>query len=375
MFEDNEFYRIRNECVICDTNLDEDYFQNDYENYSGHYQVDYERGDYHKIPFNIRICKTCNTPQLKYLGNLSEIYKTNHADNTGEIMKELHILNADFLFKYRDSIKNIIEIGSSKGTLADLVKKRIDTDYYIIEPSYFGDRSGKIIIDDFYENVKDEEINANTLVISHVFEHFYNPKQILKKIYDNSNIDNFFLVFPDLEYYINNDILHVLNVEHTFYVDNNFLVKFFSQYGFDLIEKQSHKNHSILFYFRRVLPKNEILNPIINFKNENFNLDEFYGNIFSKVERFNSIIESHINIFLWPASIHSIYLCSFGLKYEKISGFLDNSPNKIGKKVYGIDLPIQSFVECLKDESSTILLNGGVFNQEIQNLINKRCFT
>ena len=31
--------------------------------------------------------------------------------------------------------------------------------------------------------VDDENIDANTLIISHVFEHFYNPIEILKKIH------------------------------------------------------------------------------------------------------------------------------------------------------------------------------------------------
>lgn len=64
-------------------------------------------------------------------------------------MINLHKLNKDLILKYSNNINNIIEIGSSKGVLADNILKDLKLDYYIIEPSFFGDRSNKIIIYDF----------------------------------------------------------------------------------------------------------------------------------------------------------------------------------------------------------------------------------
>ena len=89
------------------------------------------------------------------------------------------------ILKYKNKITNIIEIGSSKGVLAEYILENLKLKYYIIEPSFFGNRENKIIIDDYYENVDDNNIDANTMIISHVFEHFYEPKKILEKIYLN----------------------------------------------------------------------------------------------------------------------------------------------------------------------------------------------
>jgi len=369
-------YTIREKCIFCDNNLKNVLFDENYENYLGHYQVDLDYSSFKKIPFNICICQNCKTPQNKYLGDLNEIYKINHADNTGSVMQDLHKLNLEFILKYKNDIKNILEIGSSKGTLADIILENLQTDYYIIEPSFFGDISNKTIINDFYENVDDTKINANTLIISHVFEHFYEPKKILEKITKNKNIENFFLVFPDLEYYIKNDILHLLNVEHTYYADNDFLVELLSVYGFDLIERKNHKNHSVLFYFKRNRLIENFNDIKINFTNKNYDIDEFFNKIYSKISMFNEIIDNNPDkdIYIWPSSIHSIYLCIFGLKYEKLKGFLDNSKLKIGKKIYGIDLPILSFTETLKNKENIILINGGVFNQEIRENLNENCF-
>lgn len=369
-------YIIREKCIFCNHILDKDFFSVDYGAHTGNYQVDLNENNFKKIPFNVCVCENCKTPQNKYLGDLNEIYRINHADNTGDIMKDLHELNSNLIVKYENDIKNILEIGSSKGTLADLILGKIKTDYYIVEPSFFGDSSNKKIINDFYENVDDTKIDANTIIISHVFEHFYEPKKILEKITKNKNIENFFLVFPDLEYYINNDILHLLNIEHTYYVDNNFLVKLFSLYGFSLIEELNHKNHSVLFYFKRTKIVENFNNIKITFKNKNYDIDLFFTKIFNKIDRFNKIIEDNVDkdIYIWPSSIHTIYLCIFGLKYEKIKSFLDNSPNKIGKKVYGVNLPTQPFKEILKDGDNIVLINGGVFNQEIKNLLNENCY-
>lgn len=365
-------YTIRQNCIFCDYKLVDTYFQNDYENYIAHYQVDNNTNlnEMIKIPFNIFICSKCKTVQNKYLGNLSDIYKINHADSTGTTMVNLHKINKNLIIKYKDNIKNIIEIGSSKGVLADNILEDFKLNYYIIEPSFFGNRSNKIIIDDFYENVEDSNIDANTIIISHVFEHFYEPNEILKKISKNKNIKNFFLVWPDLEYYINNNVLHVLNTEHTYYVDNDFIIKILESYGFNLIEKEYYNGHSVLFYFSRYT---FIEIKEINYINKNYSLDLYYNNIFNNINRCNNLlnINNHYQKYIWPASIHSLYLLIFGLDEKLLDGMLDNSLNKIGKKLYGTNLEIQSFNKIIEEnnENIFIILNGGIFNIEVENKI------
>ena len=212
--------------------------------------------------------------------------------------------------------------------------------------------------------------DANTIIISHVLEHFYQPNEILEKIYLNKNIKNFFLVWPDLEYYINNNILHVLNTEHIYYIDNDFLIKILESYGFNLIEKEYYNGHSVLFYFNRdiFIEKKEI-----NYINKNYSLDLYYNNIFNNINKCNDLLNINKNYkkYIWPASIHSLYLLIFGLDENLLDGMLDNSTNKIGKKMYGTNLEIKSFNEIIKDnnENTFIILNGGVFNIEVENKI------
>ena len=50
---------------------------------------------------------------------------------------------------------------------------------------------------------------------------------------------------------------------------------------------------------------------------------------------------------------------------------LDNSLNKIGKKMYGTNLEVISFNKILEEnkEKTFIILNGGVFNSEVENKV------
>lgn len=360
-------YTTRENCIFCKETLKMTYFTKDYECFSGHYMVPlyYDSKSMHKIPYNIYICELCKTVQTKYLGDLNEIYKFNHVDNTGRIWNQLHILVSEMISKYQKHIHNIIEIGGSGGVLADYILKKIVTDYYIIEPSYWGDRHDKKhIIPDFYENVDDTTINANTIIMSHVFEHFYEPMKILEKISNNTNIRYLFLILPDLEYAINNQILNVLNTEHTFYIDNIFLINLLDVYGFHLVEKQNHENHSILFYFEKRYPTR--VNTSITFVNHHYSLETYFNPVFDKIKSITKIVEheKYENVYIWPASVHTILLFVLGLDETIITALLDNSKMKIGSKQYGTNLPILSMSEKM-NENCLIFLNGGVFNSEI----------
>ena len=105
----------------------------------------------------------------------------------------------------------------------------------------------------------------------------------MEKISKNKNISLFCLVFPDLEYYINNKVLHVLNTEHTYYIDNDFLVSVLTLYGFTLLERVNHKNHSVIFILERKGGLIENKNPKITFKNTNYSIEKYFSSIFQSV--------------------------------------------------------------------------------------------
>ena len=103
-------YTIRNTCIFCKNILHDLYFKNDLECSVAHYAIDIHETNFQKIPFNIFICNSCNTVQNKYLGNLNEIYKSNHADSTGKIMIGLHNTVSDIIIKNKEISQNKLMI-------------------------------------------------------------------------------------------------------------------------------------------------------------------------------------------------------------------------------------------------------------------------
>jgi hypothetical protein len=176
-------------------------------------------------------------------------------------------------------------------------------------------------------------------------------------------------VCPDLEYYINNNILHVLNTEHTFYVDNEFLKEWIESYGFQCISESRFQNHSVTFVFKRTR-----LSTKFTGVNSKFNLTTYFSKLYNTIELFNKTIQENpaSEVYLWPASIHTLTLLNTGM-LSKISGLADNSKTKINKFMYGYNLPIVSFQELIAQdlENHVLLLHGGVFNTEVKNKVER----
>jgi hypothetical protein len=57
------------------------------------------------------------------------------------------------------------------------------------------------------------------------------------------------------------------------------------------------------------------------------------------------------------------------LNINEIDFVLDNSVNKIGKKLYGYKIYCKSFLQNCSNENNAIILNGGCFNTEVINNI------
>ena len=362
-----EQFSIRTKCIICGYHLDNLFFPKDLSiPISCSCKTTADENDIF-IPYNILTCSECKTSQTKYIGDLNLIYASNHADSTGSIMKNLHVKVCDFIRKYITTVTNITEIGAAKGILSSLILQEYPciNKYYIIEPSFIGTKLEKqFIINDYFENVNEKTYeDSNTIIISHVFEHFYNPVDILNRIQKNSNIENFLLVWPNLEYYKDNHTYHVLNTEHTFYVDNNFIKILFNNHSFELLEQIKCENHSVIFFFKR----SHNLVPL-KLVNKNYSINSYYNQLLDKKEDILHFIKKNkeINkkICIFPASVHTQFLLMV-LEIKSFDYVLDNSPAKIGKFLYGSNLECKSFKDFCNKEDSAVVLNGGCFNKEV----------
>lgn len=380
--EMGKHYSIRNECIFCCSKDFELLFERDYSSSLslGLYDVS-ETGYGLFMPYNVLICNQCHTAQNKYLGDLSIVYHKNHMDNFGSTKHKKHLLFSEFICKNTD-IKGIIEVGACHDTLAShILGGGCGMDYTIIEPSFTSSNTHIKVVPDFFENVDLRGLCGNTMIMSDVFEHFYKPLDVLKKIYEESSIQYIYLNHPDFDYSIHNNILMILNCEHTFLVEHSFLFSIFEKHGFRLTRRFDFENFSLFLEFERipVLPMTlsvaggrgewGAMDCIRNI-NTRVDIKVFFDNLTRIVSRMNLFMEQHpqSRFYIWPTSVHSITFLTLGLNYKRLSAVLDNSPNKIGRYLYGYDLLCLSFDETVKTlgKNDYVFLGGaGNYIQEL----------
>jgi hypothetical protein len=221
-------------------------------------------------------------------------------------------------------------------------------------------RNRVTVIDKFVEDVDLSLVNANTIVMSSVFEHMYYPTKLLEHFVASKNIKFIYLNHPNWDYDVKNNVHSILNSEHTFFIEHQFLISAFSRYGFQLNRRKNIDNHSEMFEFVRTYDNIAQIVP------ENLTAVEdvkiFYDrSIYAAKTINNHILNSdYKKVYVWPASSHSIPLFVCGLDHTRITGLLDNSPNKIGKYMYGYNLRCDSFSEILnRDEHGTCIIISG----------------
>lgn len=348
-------YEERKECIFCKNKTFTKLLHTDYEISLNLGMYDSPPESYF-MPYNILICDNCNSAQNKYIGDLNIVYGKNHIDNFGTTKTKKHKLLSEFILK-NENIKSIVEIGACNDHLASLILDKNKTiDYTIIEPSYTGCLNNLNIINEYIENYDLNSLNCDSIIMSDVYEHFYKPIEILEKI-KNTNIKYIYLNHPDFDYSIKNNFFINLNSEHTFLIEHQFLFNLFKKYGFKLNRRENLENFSLFLEFIR----NDNINidklSLINLNTYN-DINLYIDNLHNIVNKMNSLIlnNSDKQYYIWPSSMHSWPLFIFGLKYKYLTGILDNSPNKIGRFLYGYNLKCFSFDEILKNGNSNVCI-------------------
>lgn len=177
---------------------------------------------------------------------------------------------------------------------------------------------------------------------------------------------------PNLKKYLKNKWVNCLCFEHTILLTEKVVDYLLNKHQLKIIEKQYFTNHSI---FYRCIKDNFINANQVTLKNEyNENkklfqsMQKFYKD---KIAYLNTKMKDYENVYLFGAHIFSQYLIYRGLQLDKIKMILDNNPNKHKKRLYGTNLWVDS-PEILKDDSNAlVILNAGIYNDEIERGIMK----
>lgn len=321
-------------------------------------------------------CLDCGNLQISKLIPLEMLYISNH--NVGVVGTTWSNHFSEFAnFINENKFKsNVLEIGCPSGKL---VKKFLlineDIQWTIAEPNPnlesikhlpHNIKYVKKWLSDLTNNVKHDNI-----VLSHVFEHLYNPYKELNKI---SNILNkggrLFISIPDMKHILYRKMLPPagMNFEHTFYLDEKNLISLFKRTGFKIIKKFNYINHS-LFYCCEKTSETIENRDILRLHNKNIcnkfkNIIHDYRNIASQIVEFMQ--KTDLPVYMYGAHFPAQLLFSFGVDKNKIKAVLDNSETKIGNILYGTDLTVYS-PQILKNEKCAVICHMGPYTEEIKN--------
>lgn len=312
-------------------------------------------------------CPSCGTIQLKRLMPLSIIYQNGHAESFGNLWDSHHHEFSKFINKNTKSL--IIEFGGGVGKLfekfyainkknkwinyeANPIKKTLNNSNYKVKKKFLE------------ESIKLPP-ERKCIVLSHVFEHLYRPKNILFILNKKLNFgDDIIISIPNQIRWLKENMPGAINWEHTFVASPSNIIKLFRNEGFELLDKKSFKTHSIFLHFRKA----RFLSST-NFSK--INISDHVIRYFLKFSRVNLLIKKMVNnnleTYLMPASIWTQYLLVFGLKKDiRIKGILDNSTNKVGKFLYGYKYKILKPEKLDVNKRYNFVLNAGMHNQEIK---------
>lgn len=358
------YYSQRESCLFCSSKQFEELLELDRQIALGCFPVSSLDTPCHKVPYNVLYCKTCGTAQTKYLGDLSHVYGNNFAGLFGTTRSRMNTLFSEFVSETDG--KHILEIGAGNGEICDLaLEKTPGLAYTIIDPSYWGSTENRSIHKMFFESVTPTDFSdVDTILMSHVFEHFYSPIEILKKIASFPSVNRILLNWPNLEEFIKQGTYHVLNPEHIYYVENQFLEAVFHEYGFKLQRKYDYISFAVFYEFVKDTPSSLIPRN----KKTLEETKEFFAKLFDFVDRANKVLQENPDVpaYIWPCSMHTNFCLMAGLTESRITNVLDNSPEKIGNYLYGMSKQCVPF-QPIRDSSDKkiLLLVGGVYTKEV----------
>lgn len=246
---------------------------------------------------------------------------------------------------------NVLEIGGGNCYLPTKVFSQSgrngNSTWDIIEPNPLVNVNeyGELINGWFPESLR-RATRYETIVHSHVLEHVPSPLNFLRSC-NESLVSEGKILFsiPNMKVMAENMDLNLLMFEHLTYLPENEVRNLLKASGFQNIKVKYFKNHSIFFSatktsenwenvsFTSSIPRSEVVEICEKY-------DKTLG---GNVEELNRLIKiSKKPIWIFGAHVFTQYLIAKGLLIEKVSGILDNSIGKQGRRLYGTKLKVES---------------------------------
>lgn len=332
--------------------------------YVGCVTTPHEKDDF--LDLSVDICKETGILQLKHLASLDQVYLHPHNDAIGPTWQEHNKRFIKFIEEY--SLKQILEIGGGSGKLAsEYVSMHTDVNWTILDPNPLFEKNNQIHgKKEYFSSNLNFEHTFDTIIHSHVLEHQSSPEEFFFNISKFLKPNGYHIFsFPNLYEWLSRKYLNCISFEHTIFLMENYVDVALKKTGFELIKKTKFRDDHSIFYLTKFsgIKSNENYPNLYN-KNKQLYLDyvQYYSEF---VFKLNLQLKNFPHkVYLFGAHIFSQYLLAFGLDQSKLSGILDNSKLKIGKRLYGTNLQVFD-PEIIVNENVGIILKVGAYRNEI----------
>ncbi len=245
------------------------------------------------------------------------------------------------------------------------------TNWTIIEPNPIpvGNVKAQYIRGFFDSSFKTDE-NFDMVVHSHTLEHSYNPQKFISDISNILSCGNFHCFrVQNKEHWLRRKYTNALNFEHTYLLNDVYIENLLKNSGFEIIKKQDFGDKHSTFY--AAVKTKAISDRRASYSqkmyDDNFNLISAYRRYLTdEVSKINNEIRKQEGpVYLFGAHVFSQTLVCLGLDTKNIKYLLDNSDAKIGKRLYGTNLSVQSPKILKGEKNPVVIIRAGAYQNEI----------
>jgi hypothetical protein len=323
------------------------------------------------------ICKNCGCIQLLDLVDLHNLYSISHNPAIGKTWMMHNKDFSDYILKHGHD--KILEIGGGSLNIANIIainKKIKKYKIYDIHCNKSGSIPEIIEFNESFFDLNEDTMNVgtfNTIILSHTFEHLYDPVSHLIKFHDILPFGGKLIIsVPNIENGIIDKFTNALNFEHSFYVEEDNLNYMIKKCGFKLINITHFSKHNIFAVYEKAKGYLSIALPKNYEKNEQIFCD-FVDHHKKNLNYLNEQIEKNKDCdkYLFGSHIFSQFLISFGLNVKNFKGILDDDTSKQKHRLYGTELTTYES-EVIKDLNKPfVILQAGIYSKEIADKLLK----
>jgi len=302
-------------------------------------------------------CDSCGCVQLMSLIDPLILYKNNHNQTYNTpTWKQHHATFAEFMIhNYIGS--DAIEIG---GTPATLYPFLTHLNYRIMNICTQETNDVPFILANCEDYAFDNQCD---LILSHVFEHLYNPDKFIDNI-ARCGVKRVFISIPNMDVQLEQKSPYCVSNEHTFFVNYRFICRLFRCRGYECKSVTEFKKHSYFFMFELGSSIEHIDNTIPQ---------DYLGAFKDIFETANLRFEKNISdtyqvTFIAPGG-HFGQLVHYYMQPKSLTGFLDNDVTKQYKRVYGTNYTVFPYdkLKEYKGQRIRIFLYAGPYVQELRD--------